>query len=222
MGIGGLLKETTNRPEPRAPEADDSQVLTQAIILAAGRSSRSGTQHKLLAKLNGKPVISQTVAMLCGATKCAPIVVTGHEADAVAKAIAGYRAQTLHNPDYATGMASSLRVALGQIREDTGHILVCLGDMPFVRPETIVALTSSAQRLGEARIFIPTYNGKRGHPVLWRRDMIPDLMAITGDKGGRDIIHNNEAMVVEVAVDDPGILIDLDTPEALARFGMDT
>ncbi len=96
---------------------------------------------------------------------------------------------------------------------------MCLGDMPFVKPDTLKALAEAANRLSEFKIFIPTFNGKRGNPVMWHRDMLEALMTIEGDKGGRALIHDHEALVCEVPVDDHGILIDLDTPEALAQFG---
>lgn len=221
LGIGGLLKETALRPEPRAPRQETGAVV-QALVLAAGRSSRAGSHSKLLRRLNGKTVIAETVAVAARATSLAPVVVLGHDADAVADALHGQACTAIINQNYAEGMASSLKAGIKSIDPGADFCLICLGDMPFVRAETIEALQLSAARMGEARIFIPTFNGKRGHPVLWHRSMLGDLQAVTGDKGGRDIIHAHEALVCEVPVSDPGILIDLDTPELLAQFGLES
>jgi len=220
MGVGGLLKETAQRPEPRAPRQETSTAI-QALVLAAGRSSRAGKHSKLLRRLNGKTVIAETVSIAARATSLSPVVVTGHKADAVTDALSGYACTLIRNEAYTAGMASSLKAGLDALDPAADFCLICLGDMPFVRAETINALEESAARMGEARIFIPTFNGKRGHPILWHRDMLSGLKAVTGDKGGRDIIHAHEALVCEVAVSDPGILIDLDTPELLAQFGLD-
>ncbi len=219
MGIGGLLKEAPQRGEPRAPRSE-ANLKASTIVLAAGRSSRAGGANKLLSKLNGKPVVTTTVSMVLAANKDDVIVVTGHDNLAVNDALSGYSVKHVHNDTYTDGMAGSLKLGLSQLADDAAFTFICLADMPFVRVKTYSALKASAKRISEARIFIPTYNGKRGHPVLWHRDMFPALGNVSGDTGGKHIIHENEHLVCEVPVDDPGILIDLDTPEALAQFGI--
>ena len=220
MGNGGLLKETSLRPEPRAPRGAEG-LNVQALILAAGKSSRAGGQSKLLRVLNGKTVIAETVATASRATSLRALVITGHSGDEVAGALSSYNCEVVWNGDYASGMGSSLAQGIGCLSDDADFVLICLGDMPFVREETIAGLQQTAQKISEARIFIPTFNGKRGHPVLWHKNLFAELMSITGDKGGRDIIRQHEPLVCEVPVADPGILIDLDTPELLAQFGLD-
>lgn len=219
MGIGGLLKETSNRPEPRAPIPSNTQRKIQPIILAAGRSTRSGTTNKLLMRMNGHTVIRQTVARVAEAGFDEPIIVTGYQAEDVNTALSGISYRHIHNPGYASGMASSLKLGLSLLDKGTEFACVCLGDMPLVNAATLKALASAATRFSEFKVFIPTFNGKRGNPVLWQADMFPLLGNIRGDKGGRQIIHDHEDLVCEVSVEDHGILIDLDTPEALAQFG---
>jgi len=219
MGVGGLLKETSYRPEPRAPRHAQELPIVQPIVLAAGRSSRSGAQNKLLSRMNRHTVVRQTLSAVSQAGFAAPIVVTGHEGDEVDAALSGLIYSRIQNKTYKTGMAGSLKLGLQQVPAETDFTCVCLGDMPFVKPDTLRALANAANRLSEFKIFIPTFNGKRGNPVMWHRDMVEPLMTIEGDKGGRAMIHAHEALVCEVPVDDHGILIDLDTPEALAQFG---
>jgi molybdenum cofactor cytidylyltransferase len=186
----------------------------------AGRTTRAGGANKLLTLLNGRAVGRETVGTVIRLDFLPPLVVTGHQAEGVDAALLGLAHAPIHNADYSSGMASSLRAGLRAVPDEVTLVLVTLGDMPFVKPSTIDALTETAMRLSEARIFIPTFNGKRGHPVLWHRDMLASLTGIEGDRGGRDIINENQELVCDVPVDDPGILIDLDTPEALARFGI--
>ncbi|SDD54021.1 NTP transferase domain-containing protein [Kordiimonas lacus] len=219
MGVGGLLKETPFRPEPRAPLHRQAQPNVQPIVLAAGRSSRSGAQNKLLSRMNGHTVVRQTLAAVSQTGFNPPILVTGHEGEAVAEALSGLNYTRAHNSAFKDGMAGSLKRGLAHLPETAEFVCVCLGDMPFVKPETIKALAEAGNRLSEFKMFIPTFNGKRGNPVLWHRDMVEALLTIEGDKGGRQMIHDHENLVCEVPVDDHGILIDLDTPEALAQFG---
>lgn len=220
MGIGGLLKEITDRPSLRAPRLETSPIKTAAIILAAGRSSRSGENHKLLATLDKKLVIEQTVDALADAGLNETIVVTGHSAAEIAAALKDRDVKFVHNPSFQSGMASSLAAGISALSPETDQCFICLGDMPFVALATLSSLLDAANSLSEAEIFIPLYKGKHGNPVLWRRSLFEQLSQITGDKGGRAIIREQKDLVSEVKVDDPGVLIDLDTPEALAQFGI--
>ncbi len=218
MGIGGLLKEIQNRKAPRAPKPD--KLRNAALILAAGRSSRSGSSHKLLSEIAGQSVIQQTANTIKESGYTCISAVTGYRAKEVSSELSGYPITMIHNPDYASGMGTSLKAGFADMANDYDTCLIALGDMPFVQKTTHTMLIETAQNITEASIFIPTFNGKRGNPVLWRKEHFPALQQITGDKGGRSIIHEHEHLVYEVEVNDPGILIDLDTPEALAQFGV--
>ena len=220
MGIGGLLKESAERPSPRAPRSSGGAVKTQAIILAAGRSSRSGKTHKLLAMLDGKPVIEQTVLSLKNADISEIIVVTGARSAEIQNALKGHKVTFVHNEDYLAGMAGSLAAGVSALSPETTQTLICLGDMPFVAPDSYKSLIDASNSVSEASIFAPRFKGKRGNPILWRDTHFEALKALSGDIGGRHIIQDHKNAVCDVAAEDPGILIDLDTPEALAQFGI--
>jgi len=220
MGIGGLLKEPVDRPEPRAPGKAHTTADTAAILLAAGKSTRSGHTHKLLANLDDKPVIEQSVIALKEAGFQNIIVVTGAREVEIKAALAAQTVQFAHNSDYESGMATSIKVGVEALAETVVQCVICLGDMPFVRKETYRGLVSAANRISDADIFAPTFRGKRGNPVLWRQGQFEKLRRLSGDKGGRAIMREHETLVCDVAVEDPGILIDLDTPEALKQFGI--
>lgn len=220
MGIGGLLKEPAERPSPRAPRKTENKSKTQAIILAAGMSSRSGKTHKLLAILDGKPVLEQTLLSLKKAGIHDIIVVTGARSEEMQEALHGYKVTYIHNEHYETGMASSLALGVSALDNETSQTIICLGDMPFVAPDSYKKLIEASARVSEATIFAPCFKGKRGNPVLWHHTHFDALKSLTGDKGGRHIIQSTPDTLCDVPVEDPGILIDLDTPEALAQFGI--
>ena len=99
---------------------------------------------------------------------------------------------------------------------DADGAIVCLGDMPQVDAGLVDRLIAAFDPDRGALIVVPTFDGKRGNPVLWSRRFFPDLMAVEGDVGARHLIGRYPEAVVEVAVEGTGAFTDIDTPEALA------
>ncbi len=229
MGGGGLLKEIPSRPMLRdqSPDAGSDTAgasaprrpKVAALILAAGLSSRFGDGHKLLADLDGKPVLRHVVEHVKASSVSPVLLVTGHRADEVRSA-AGPDVNTVHNPSFAEGLASSLRAGLNALPSGLDGVLVCLGDMPDVSPATFEALISAFNPTEGRAICVPVSGGKRGNPTLWGLQFLPDLMRLEGDSGARSLFGPHAEWVCEVPVDDPGILHDYDTPAALAARGV--
>ncbi len=140
------------------------------------------------------------------------LVVTGHEAADVQAALADLPVSFHHAADFAEGMAASLRTGIGALPRDCAGALICLGDMPFVRPATLDRLAGFFS--GQAAI-LPTYEGRRGNPVLLARPLFADILMLTGDQGARALLGAIPDRVAELPVDDPGILRDVDRPDAL-------
>ncbi len=205
MGTGGLLPEA-ERPQPRVAAA------VGAIVLAAGRSTRMGVANKLLAEIDGVPVVARTLDALAAAGLPPPLVVTGHMADAVRAALGGRAAMVVVAPDYAAGLSRSLAAGVTAAPAAWQAALVVLGDMPAVAPATYAALAAAADTADA--VAVPVFDGRRGNPVAWGRAYWPRLLALTGDRGARALLDAVE--VAEIAVDDPGIFADIDTPEDLA------
>ena len=227
MGTGGLLKEPAGRRAPRNPQQVSGDVdhnNIAAIMLAAGKSSRSAGANKLLSMLGGKPVIRTTAEAALNISGGPTFVVTGAHHRKIARILHGLDIIAVQNTEYDDGMGTSIAVGIKALPDTTQFALLCLGDMPFVQAQTYQALVSASQNYGTDAIFIPTFHGKRGHPVLWGKRYFRALSALTGDIGGRDIVRQNAEKIIEIPVDDPGILIDLDTPEMLAgcerQFGV--
>jgi molybdenum cofactor cytidylyltransferase len=218
MGVGGLLKEIPVRGQLRdaAPRPAAAAPKIAAIVLAAGRSTRMGA-NKLLMPVAGAPVLTQTLRALDSAGLTNRLVVTGHDQDAV-EAILPAGAARVHNPAFASGMASSLKAGIAALRPDIDAALVVLGDMPAVRPADLGALIAAFGPDDGRGIVVPTYRGKRGHPVLFGRAFWPAILAAEGDQGARQALIDNADSVCEVAIDHPGVAMDADTPEALAAL----
>lgn len=220
MGAGGLLSEIPSRPLPRAEVETEGggprAPRIAAIVLAAGRSVRMGQANKLLATVEGRVMVRQAVDTALGSQARPVIVVTGHEGERVRAALAGLDVRFAHNPDYATGLASSLKAGLAVVPGDSDGALVLLGDMPRVRTHHIERLIAAFNPIEGRAICVPTVNGKQGNPVLWARRFFPDMAGLGGDMGAKSLIATYSEAMAEVAMADDGVLIDVDTPEALA------
>lgn len=217
MGVGGLLAEISSRPSPREAAA---QVLLApqvvAILLAAGSSRRMGS-NKLLAKVNGVPMVRIVAQNLLASSVDEVVVVTGHEPQLVAEALAGLPLRFVHNPDHATGMGSSLKVgALAAHQAEA--LVVALADMPRVKPSIIDRLIAAFNPTEHRSIVVPTCKGVFGNPVLWGAEHFDRLKTISGDKGAKALIGDLKSEATEIEVGDEGILLDADTPEALANI----
>ena len=221
MGIGGILTEPSRRPERRTVAAADKveeKGKIAAIVLAAGQSRRMGKQNKLFLKLGNQSVIQQVVANLKNSKVSDTFVVTGHEQELVEEELEGASVTFINNPEYAKGLSTSLRTALAGVPQEYSGVLVCLGDMPFVQPKHIDALIEAFNPVSEHQICVPTFQGKRGNPVLWDRRYMQEMMEVRGDVGAKHIIGDYEEFVTEVELNDASVITDLDTPEVYSEL----
>ncbi len=218
MGVGGLLMEIPTRPQPRdEPVTPPHAPKIGAVVLAAGMSSRMGT-NKLLMDVAGKPMVRHTVEAALASHAEPVIVVTGHAAADVKAALAGLDVQIVNNPEFANGLSTSLRHGLNALPEDCDGAMVLLGDMPGVSAALIDRLIAGFDPAEARAICVATRHGKRGNPVLWARRFFPEMLAIEGDVGARNLIGAYGELVCEVEAADEGPLTDIDTPEALASY----
>jgi molybdenum cofactor cytidylyltransferase len=234
MGIGGLLKDVATRPLPRAKARRDHieeeapptvADLTQepriaALVLAAGQSRRMGYNNKLLAEIDGTAMVRRTAQNVL-ASKASPVVaVTGHQRTETKAVLAGLDLAFAHNAGYADGLSTSMKAGLASLDTDLDGLLICLGDMPRVLPQTINKLIAAFDPQEGRAICVPTWHGKRGNPVLWGRRFFEEMMDISGDVGARHLMGKYSDLLVEVEMNDDGIMIDVDTPDALAEINV--
>jgi molybdenum cofactor cytidylyltransferase len=176
-----------------------------------------GPDNKLLRMLAGRPLVAHAVDAALASRARPVVVVTGHEAAAVRAALAGRDVAFAHNDAYASGLASSLRAGVAALAgAGADAVVVCLGDMPWVRAEHVDALVAAFEADPRRPICAPVHAGRRGHPVLWPARFFPALLALRGDVGARALLAEHAAEVREVPIDDPAITRDVDTPDALA------
>ena len=216
MGVGGLLMEIVTRPQPRKPEGSEGNRDIAAVILAAGRSTRMGGPNKLLAELGGKPMVRIVTEQVLGSKASSVTVVTGHQAAEVEKALAGLKVKFVRNPDFAAGLASSVRTGIAAVPETADGAVVCLGDMPLIDAKLIDRLIEAFAPDRGHLVAVPVSDNRRGNPVLWSRRFFKELMTLDGDIGARNLIARHVEAVVEVVVEGHGAFLDIDTPEALA------
>jgi len=224
MGVGGLLADIPTRGLPRA-EAHEAHAATAprapriaAIILGAGQSTRMGTVNKLTIEIDGKPMVRH-VAQAALASHAEPvIVVTGHQRDDVAAALSGLPVAFTHNPDYAQGLSTSMKAGMAALPADIDGAVVLLGDMPRIAAKEIDTLITHFNPVEGRAIVVPTRKGKRGNPVLLGKQVFHELARVEGDSGAREVIAAHPDLVAETEMDGDGILTDIDTPQALAKF----
>ncbi|MGE0715095.1 MAG: NTP transferase domain-containing protein [Alphaproteobacteria bacterium] len=221
MGAGGLLAEIPTRPQPRAgdgPAATPRAPRIAALVLAAGQSRRMGAANKLLLPVDGAPMVLRTLDAVLASKARPVVVVTGHQRDVVAAAVAQRPVAVVHNPDYADGLSTSVKAGIAALPPDIDGVLICLGDMPRIGAAALDRLIAAFNPVEGRAICVPTAGGKRGNPILWAKRFLPEMAALTGDVGARHLVAAHADEVAEVEVGDTGVLIDVDTPEAHAAL----
>lgn len=221
MGVGGMLKEMPGRPVSREQEeldnmSDDIGPAIGSVLLAAGQSRRMGRANKMLVEVDGIPMVEHAARSLLASNASPVVVVLGHRPEQVQRALEGLDVRFVHNPEYAEGLSTSLRAGLAALPASCDGALVALGDMPGVQAEDIDMLIEEFDPAAGQSIIVPTHDGKRGNPVIWARRYFDEICSVSGDVGARHLIGANPDQVHEVRTDNPGVLIDLDTPEAVA------
>ncbi len=186
-----------------------------AVILAAGSSTRMGGANKLLADWRGAPMIRRVAVTALASGVEEVVVVTGHQAREVRRALAGLDVIFADNPDHRDGLSTSLITGLRAVGEGREGAMVLLGDMPAVEVETLNALIEAFRRRGGSMICAPLCNGRRGNPVLWPRVFFDSILELSGDRGARDLLDRHAGRVELVACRDTGVLRDIDRPEDL-------
>lgn len=182
-----------------------------AIILAAGGSTRMGELKQLL-PVDGQPMVRRVTQMVCAAGLAQVIVVIGAQADRVQEAVHGLPVEIVVNEQWAAGMSRSVRAGLEAVRPDIQAALIVLADQPRLTPALLQKLVSRYEAT-RATIVAPFYQGRQGNPVLFDRALFAELMAIEGDQGGRSLLARYPEQIERVEVDDPAVVLDIDTRE---------
>ena len=222
LGVGGLLMEIQSRPRPRDIAAKPAAAIEVAIVLlAAGKASRMGESgaHKLLAEFDGISLVRRSASTAMAGGASAVVTVTGHRRDDIERALEGLDIARVYNPDYASGMASSLVAGVGtRAAQQADGVLVMLADMPGITSDDLRALIAAFRKANGQAIVRAVSSGKRGNPVILPRSVLNAVMRLEGDVGARHIIETSGLSVIDVDIGDAAHL-DVDTPEAVVAAG---
>jgi molybdenum cofactor cytidylyltransferase len=202
---------------PKPPQHDETVMSVAGLLLAAGRGTRfdqSGRTNKLLAKYQGRSVLSHSAEILSSAVeKRIAVVRPGATELRTPLEKAGYI--VVECPDAASGMGHSIAWGVAEAMKafDMQLLMVALADMPKVKKSTLQRLIIAAKQ--SERIVAPCYRGKRGNPVVFHRKHFEALSRLSGDRGATQFMKDEQVELIEV--DDPGIHKDIDSPEDLTQ-----
>ena len=191
-----------------------------AIILAAGNSTRMGFPKALLRDAEGETFVARVASSLWLGGLRDIVVVTGRDHDAVSEALSSARdsrgVRIVRNEDPSRGQLSSLWAGLDACPPDAEALAVTLVDVPMLAPSTVAAVVDEWTR-SRAPIVRPEYRGRRGHPVIFDRTLFEELRQAPLESGARVVVSAHYQEIVNVPVEDPGCVEDVDTPEEYER-----
>jgi molybdenum cofactor cytidylyltransferase len=183
--------------------------MVSAILLGAGESKRMG-RNKLSLPWGKKTIFEHCLGTLLRSDVREVIVVLSHRIGWMENQWRGQNVKVVKNPYYKRGMSTSIRRGLQAIDPSSQGILIALGDQPLIKTRTINALIHAfVQRRGT--IVVPSFRGKQGHPVIFHRRYLKELLKLKGDVGGRSIIEKHPEEVCLVRIKAEGVMKDIDT-----------
>ena len=191
------------------------------VILAAGEGSRFKGENKLLLPFRGRAVIYHVTREALRSRLDPVLLVFGHEGAKVVAALADLeldpKLEVIENPAWRSGRASSVKAAIAALPTDARGALFLQGDMPLVTHQLIDSVAAEFARSG-ARLCFPIYNGEKGHPVAFSRELLPELAELSGDQSGWALVKKHWAEAAKLPLEDGATQFDLDTPEAYAQL----
>jgi molybdenum cofactor cytidylyltransferase len=187
------------------------------VLLAAGTSSRMGSQNKLLIDIDGQPLVRRTAKMLLDYELVELVVVVGHEAELVKKALHGLALTIVENKDYREGQMTSVHAGIKALNSDTDGIIVCLSDLVLLNTADLRELHLAFDEC-ETAILVPQYLGQRGNPIILAQSQREAIVQGEKNLGCRKLIAKNPHEVTVFEAKNDHLSFDLDTPEALLTF----
>ena len=185
--------------------------MISAILLAAGQSKRMNGENKLTKEIQGIPLIKLSVKNILASSINELIVILGYQKEIIEKLIdKNVKIKFVFNKDFESGMASSIKVGLNHLSNNTESFFICLGDMPMVNHNIYNQLIKSKDN---NEIIAPTYKGQQGNPVLFNKSMKEKIIDITGDVGAKKILELNKDKILNLEIDDQSITKGLDTQD---------
>ena len=189
--------------------------MISAIVLAAGKSERMG-RPKALLLYHGKTFLENVMDCIRDAGIQETLVVVGHHRDEIVSRVTVPR--WVFNADYPKGMGTSLQAGIRALPPDATSAMVFLVDHPAVEVNTVRLLIGAA---GQKPIVIPTYAGRRGHPALFSREILDEILALPPDVGANTVVRRDPGRVLEIPQESAGVVVDVDTPDQFQSLSDD-
>lgn len=190
-----------------------------AVLLAGGASRRFGVDNKLLAEIDGVPIVARVAREILGGGVRDLVVVTGAEHDAYVTALAGLPVRMVRNAAWDAGIGSSIAAGIRALSLTCGGAFIVPGDLPNLAAGVFVKLAETFAEAGGERVVVPTtVDGSQRNPVLWPRHLFPQLAALSGGSGGKSLLDTLGGQRVDVAFGDDSLFADIDTPDDYARL----
>ena len=196
--------------------------MISGIVLAAGSSRRMGSPKALL-KLNDKTFLQHVVDVLHSARIINVVIVLGSEAENIRKSLSWFTGKIVVNEDWQKGQLSSIIAGINSLDIDKSEsekvhgVMICPVDHPLISQSILVDLLQGFW-ISKKDIIVPTFNGKRGHPVIFSREIFEELRTMPYEIGARAMLHKHPEKILEVPVNDEGILINIDTIEDYRKY----
>ena len=188
-----------------------------AVILAAGESRRMQNFPKANLNYQGKTFLAHIVSVMQNAGVDQIFVVLGCHINSVKEQHSSLPVKFIVNSEYKNGQLSSIKASLKAVSNDINNLIVHLIDHPLIQTSTVKTLLST-RKSTHAPIIIPVCRNKRGHPVLFGREVFQELAGASQDVGAREVVWSHKNDLVEVFTDDEGIIININTPEDYEKW----
>lgn len=189
-----------------------------AILLAAGESRRMGDINKITLDVAGIPLLRRTAMTLLKASLTELVVVLGHQADQARSVLEGLPLRTVENPDYAQGQMTSVYLGMQSLQQRCDGVMICLSDQPLLETADVDMLIRAYVEQCPRSVLVPTYQGRRGNPILLAWQHRETILAGERNLGCKRLIENNPSLVWPFAMGNDHCVFDLDTPEDYARL----
>ena len=177
--------------------------MISSILLAAGLSKRMGGENKLTKKIQGIPLIKHSVKNILASSINELIIVLGYQKEIIEKLIdKNKKIKFVFNKDFESGMASSIKVGINHLSDNSESFFICLADMPMVSSNIYDFLIKSKN---QKDILVPTYKGQQGNPILFNKSMKEKIMSIDGDVGAKKILELNKDKILNLEINDQGV-----------------
>lgn len=188
------------------------------ILLAAGESRRMGGRNKLQLPIDGEPLLHRSARILLASQLSDLVVVLGHEAEQVQRLLHGLRVRTVINVAYIEGQMSSVHCGLAALDTEAAGVMICLADQPLLTTADIDFLIAAFARRTRGSILVPSYEGRRGNPIIIATEHRDSILAGEHNLGCKRLIERNPDLVETVAMADDHTVFDLDSPQDHARL----